>query len=331
MFDERHSSVWTRAMFGAAVLLLACLSGVQAAQDLTLGHVGIGDDPAQTAARAFVAQLERRLPGRFNIIDKGGSSLGSEGDIWEAVSLGGIDIAIVSTVGVTPFVPQIGILDVPFLFRDSLHAAKVLNGPIGRDLGANFLEKGLVCLGFIEIGFRQVTNSKRPIREPSDIAGLRIRLPPSQIYELTFKALGAEVIAMPFTEVYGALDDERIDGQENPILRIAGAHFDRVQNFIALTNHAFTPAVILINEGVWKSLTRADRAEFLAATSATVKAFPKALAEAEGAAIVAFKENGISVSERVDRDAFISALAPLRPEWEKRFGANMLKRIENTF
>jgi len=317
-------------VMAAILLLLAGMSGTQAGQKLTLGHTGVGVSPTLFAANAFVAEIQRRLPGRFAIDDRGGSTRGGDVNIWDGVKVGAIDMAILATPSIVPSVPELGVLDVPFLFRDAAHVAKVLDGPIGRNLGAKINGQGVVFLGFADYGFRQFTNSKRPIRSPADVAGLKIRVIQNPVMEMIFKTLGAEVVPLPFTGIYGALDDGRVDGQENPLPTIVAYQFDRVQKFVSLSAHIFTPLIIMINADTYKGLKADEQAAIQAAARAATMATRQAVLENEKSIIAGFKQKGISVTERVDRDAFVAALAPLQPEWEKRFGADLLKRIAET-
>lgn len=311
-------------------LLLAALPTAQATQKLTVGHTGVGISPALYAANAFSAELNRRLPGRFNIDDRGGSTRGGDVNLWESVKVGAIDLAILATPSIVPWVPELGVLDVPFLFRDAAHVAKVLDGEIGQELGAKMNSQGVVFLGFADYGFRQFTNSKRAIRSPFDLAGLKIRVIPNPVMEMIFKTLGADVVPLPFPGIYGALDDGRVDGQENPLPTIVAYRFDKVQKYVSLSAHIFTPLVIMINADTYKAFKPDEQAAIHAAVRAATLATRKAVRDNEKSIISEFKKKGLVVTEKVDRDAFVAALAPLRPEWEKRFGTDLLKRIAET-
>jgi tripartite ATP-independent transporter DctP family solute receptor len=310
--------------------LLAGITSTQAGQKLTIGHTGVGVSPTLFAANALVAEINRRLPGRFTIDDRGGSTRGGDVNIWDGVKVGAIDMAILATPSIVSSVPELGVLDVPFLFRDSAHVGKVLDGQIGKDLGAKINGQGVVYLGFADYGFRQFTNSKRPIRAPADVAGLKIRVIQNPVMEMIFKTLGAEVVPLPFPNIYGALDDGRVDGQENPLPTIAAYQFDRVQKYVSLSAHIFTPLIIMINADTWKGLKADEQAAIQAAVHAATVATRKAVLENEQAIIAGFKQKGLTVTENVDRDAFVKTLAPLQPEWGKRFGAELLKRIAET-
>jgi tripartite ATP-independent transporter DctP family solute receptor len=318
-----------KRLIAAVALLLAGITITPAAQNLTIANSIGGTSPQQTAVDAFVAEIDRLLPGRFTISKKGGSALGGEQDIWEALRLGALDLAIITTTSIAPVVPLLGIFDVPYLFRDAAHAAKVLKGPIGNELGAKINGSGAVFLGFADRGFRHLTNSRRPVLKPLDVAGLKIRVIPNPVMEAIFKTLGAEVVPLPVTEMFGALREGRIDGQENPLLVIEARHLEQVQKFLSLTGHTYSPVVILISADTHKTLKPHERAAFARAASAAAAASRQAVIDREAAAIAALNLKGV-VIDTIDREAFIAALKPLQPEWERRFGAALLKRIRDT-
>lgn len=320
-------NIMIRSLVLAAALLTAATVSPLADGEMTLAHIGGAISPHRIAANAFIAEVERRLPGRFLIEHKGGTMMGGEADIWQALRLGAVDITILTAGAITPFVWQLGVLNVPFLFRDIDHADAVLNGPIGQSLGHEIDAHGAVFLGFVQRGFNQLTNSKRPVLGPADLAGLRIRVIPNPVYEATFKALGAEVVPMAWPGVYGALDDGRIDGQDNPLLALAGQYFHRVQKYLSLTGLSQSPMVFIINADTFASLTAEEQGIFQAAARAGATASLQAVARGESAMIEEFRREGLTITETVDRDAFRAALAPLEAEWKRRFGAEVLDLI----
>ncbi len=317
----------------AKILLIGVLLGAtslaQAAQSLVFGHIGT-TAAHLNAATSFMAQIDRHLPGRFKVENKGGSSLGGDLDIWEGVKLGVFDLAMMTSAAITPKVPQLGVLSVPFLFRDSDHVGKVLNGPLGKEVGASVNTHGVVFLGFFEHGFRHLSNSKRPVQRPGDLAGLRIRVIPNPIYEASFKALGAEVVPMAWPNVYGALDDGRIDGQENPLLVFSGSHFERVQKHLTLTGHIYSGLVVVVNADTYKKMKPDERKALMDAAHATGVETRPVLVEKDREIVSTLRSQGVAVVDTFDRPAFIKALEPLWPEWEQRFGAGLLKRIRET-
>ena len=174
-------------------------------------------NPQQLGADEFRQKLIATSGKHFLVDARAGNSLGSENIILAATQAGAVDVAVISGGVVSSVVPEMSVFDIPFLFRDTAHAKAVAQGPVGTAIAAKFADKKLTLLAFGKQGFRNITNSKRPIRSPADVKGLKIRVIPNETYKMTFKALGAEVVPMEFPLVYAALRDGRLDGQENPV------------------------------------------------------------------------------------------------------------------
>jgi tripartite ATP-independent transporter DctP family solute receptor len=223
-----------------------------------------------------------------------------------------------------------GVLDVPFLFRDQAHAEHVLDGSIGEELGHALAKQGLVHLAFGELGIRQLTNNKHPVRTPADLSGLKLRIAPSDIYIMSFKALGAEVVSMGIGEVYNGLREGRIDGQENPLLVIQANHFGDVQKYVSLTGHVYAALAYFMNAQAYAQLTPGEQAAVRQAARASAEASRESSAASIRKATEDLRAKGIEVTEDVDRAAFIKALATTQPEFDRRFGAELISRIRAT-
>lgn len=314
----------------ASVLLLATL-GVQAAQILILGHSSPPSGGVhRIGAKVFAEELQRRLPGRFEIDEKGGVTLGADPDLWEAVRLGTVDIALITNISLSPQVPEIAVLSIPFLFRDSAHAAKVLNGRVGQLLTEKLNKSRVVVLAWGELGFRHMTSSQRPILIPGDLVGQRIRIVPNPIYRQTYLALGANPVEMWLPELYNALKKGIVDGEDNPLSVFQANHLDEVQKYVSLTGHFYNPLIFMMNANRFKALSQKEQKAILAAAEAGATATRKAVAEYETGAIETFRKKGLQVADSVDRDAFEKALLPLQPEFDRIFGAELLREIRET-
>jgi tripartite ATP-independent transporter DctP family solute receptor len=267
--------------------------------------------------------------GKHIVLDeRATNALGSENAILAATQSGAVDMAVLSGSVVSAVVPELGVFDIPFLFRDAAHAKAVAQGLVGAAIATKFADKGLTLLAIGRQGFRNVTNSKRPIRTPEDIKGLKIRVIPNPIYQMTFKALGAEVVPMEFPLVYTALKDGRLDGQENPVPTIAGSRLYEVQKYLTLTGHFFAPIVFIANRATFEQLAPADQAMLIAAAKAGAEATWQA--QLDAASLEQVRSNGMDVIEKVDRQPFIDAVKSLDPEFEKRFGKDLLVAIRST-
>ena len=217
----------------------------------------------------------------------------------------------------------------PFLFRDKAHARAVLDGPIGQELLSKFEAKGFKALAWSENGVRHMTNSKRPINEPADLKGLKMRTMENPVHVAAYKGLGIVTTPMAFPEVFTALQQGTVDGQENPLSVIMAANFDQVQKHISLTAHVYSPSVYLMNKAVWDKLSAADKQIFLDAAKEGVKANRARVDKDDASGVAELRKKGMTVIENVDKAKFVATLAPVNAEFEKQFGKANLDRIRN--
>jgi tripartite ATP-independent transporter DctP family solute receptor len=285
-------------------------------------HYGVAND-------TFAREVEARTSGRYKIQTFYAGALGAERESVEGVQLGTFDLTLTSTGPLPNFVPEVAILDIPFLFRDYAHARAVLDGPIGQELLQRFPPKGMVGLAWGENGFRHMTNSKRPVSAPDDLRGLKMRTMENPIHIEAYKQFGILPTPMAFTEVFTALQQGTVDGQENPLSVITAAKLDQVQKNLTLTGHVYSPAIILMNKGQWDKLSAADKQAFLDAAKEAVKANRARIDEDERKAVAELRAKGMAVVEKVDKTKFQAALAPVYVDFGKRFGQENIDRIKN--
>jgi TRAP-type transport system periplasmic protein len=164
-----------------------------------------------------------------------------------------------ATTSLAGIVKEFGLVDFPFSVNNFAQADALLDGPLGQALIAKLPEKGLVALGYWDLGFRNVTNSKRPIAKPEDLEGLKIRVIPNPVFLETFKSFKANPVPMPFAELYGALESKAVDGQENPYSVILSNKFFEVQKFVSATNHVYAANIVLVSKKFWDSLSAAEQ------------------------------------------------------------------------
>lgn len=310
--------------------LFLAVAPAQAAQTLILGHNSPPGGPHSIGTRAFMETLQKRVPGRFLIDEKGGVTLGAEPDLWDAVRLGTIDIALITNISLSNDVPMLGVFDIPLLFRDARHARAVVDGPVGAALAERVAGSGVVVLAWGELGFRHITTSHTPMVRPEDLAGQRIRIVPNPIYRQTFRQLGAIPVEMYLPRLYKALRQELVDGEENPLLVFQANHLDDVQHYVSLTGLFYNPLLFVINTETFRSLSPDEQQALRDAAQAGAEAMRQNNDVNEAIAIQAFRAKGLIVNETIDRAAFQRALAPLRPEFDAKFGADFLRQIENT-
>jgi TRAP-type transport system periplasmic protein len=188
-----------------------------------------------------------------------GGALGSDQANVSALQGGTLEMASMNSGIFASLVKDFAIYDFPFLFGNPKEADAVVDGPFGQGLHKKLEEKGLVGLAYYELGFRELTNSKRPINKVEDIAGLKLRVIPNPINVDWVKALGANPTPLPFPELYAALEQGAVDGQENPVATIKGAKLNEVQKYMTLTNHQYNPQSVVISKKFWDSLSAPEQ------------------------------------------------------------------------
>jgi len=222
---------------------------------LRFGAVNNTTHPCVVALNeVFKPRVEELTNGKVEVQVFDNSQLGGERDMMEQLQLGTLQMSYISPV-LGAIEPKINILDLPYLFEDEEHVDKVLDGPIGEDLLKDLPSKGLRSLGYFENGFRVVTNSKRPINSLADLKGLKIRTPEAPISVAIFQTLGANATPLSFSELYSALQQGVVDGQENAYNTVASSGFYEVQKYVAETHHMWGNFAILASEKWWQTLS----------------------------------------------------------------------------
>lgn len=307
------------------------LGATAAAQTAMKINIGIPKNSHQgIAIDTFAKEVETRTNGRYKIQTFYSGSLGGERESIEAVQLGTQELTFSSTGPVPNFVPEVKILDTPFLFRDKAHARAVLDGPIGQEILAKFEAKGFKALAWAENGFRHMTNNKRAINSPDDLKGLKLRTMENPVHIAAYKGLGVVTTPMAFPELFTALQQGTVDGQETPLAVIMASKFDQVQKYLSLTGHVYTPGIFLMNKATFDKLSAADKQVFIDAAKEGVKA-NRARVDADEAMGVAYlRGKGMNVVENLDKSKFVATLAPVYVEFEKQFGKDNMDKIRNT-
>ena len=285
-------------------------------------HYGVAID-------AFAREVEKRTNGRYKIQNFYAGALGAERESIEGIQLGTLDLTMTSTGPVPNFVPEVAILDIPFLFHDYAHARAVLDGPIGQDLLTKFDAKGIKALAWGENGFRHMTNNKHPVNTPDDLKGLKMRTMENPIHIEAYRQFGILPTPMAFTEVFTALQQGTVDGQENPLSVITAAKLEQVQKYLSLTGHVYSPALILMSKAQWDKLSAADQQAFSAAAREAVKANRARIDEDEKRAVGDLRAKGMAVVDTLDKTKFQAALKPVYDDFSKRFGQGNIDKIKN--
>lgn len=316
----------TALAMAAYVTLTA--AAVQAETRLKLGQALAPTSLYGVAADAFAAKVAKGTDGRYIVEHYASGSLGGERELVEGAQIGTVDIVITSTGPVGNFVPEIELFNAPFLFRDYAHAHAVFDGPIGQEALQKFTEKGLIGLAWGEAGFRHLTNSIRPVQSPADMEGIKVRTMENPIHTKAFSQLGALPTPMAFPELFTALQQGTVDGQETPISVILSSNFQQVQKYLTLTGHVYTPVVILMSKIAWDDLSEDDRQVFADAARTAARVMREQNADAEKSGIATLEAAGMTVTE-VDTDAFSSLMGPVYEDLAERFGQETVDRIRN--
>ena len=247
----------------AAAVAVAAF-GIAAAQDIKEHTIkftlnGPEGHPAVAGMKKFTELVTAKSGGKIKVNLFYNGTLGSDQAVVSAMKGGTIEMSVMNSGILASEAKELAIFDFPFLFANEKESDAIVDGPVGKKMHALLEAKGLVGLSYWELGYRQITNGKRPLNKVEDIAGLKLRVIPNPINVAWVKALGANPTPLPFPEVYGAMEQGAIDGQENPISVIAANKFWEVQKNIALTNHQYNPQSVIFSKKVWDTLSAAEK------------------------------------------------------------------------
>jgi tripartite ATP-independent transporter DctP family solute receptor len=225
-------------------------------------------------------------------------------------------------------VKEYAIVDFPFLFNDAKEADAIMDGPVGKMLADKLPEKGLVHLAYFDLGFRNLTDSRRAIKSADDISGLKVRVIQSPIYIDTFNALGANAVPMPFPEVYTALEQKTIDGQENPFTVIEANKFSEVQKYLAGTRHIYNPQSMMISKKTWDRLNK-DEQDILMAAAKEAQAYQRKVSrDAQDVALTNLKKTMEYTELPPAEVAKVRAkLKPVIDKYSTNVGADFAKQV----
>ncbi|RDJ25402.1 TRAP transporter substrate-binding protein [Bosea caraganae] len=313
---------------GIALFSIGNPAFAQAAR-LRFAHPHPESDSWHKAALTFAEQVKTRTQGRYEVQVFPNGSLGSDSQTISAVRGGSLDICLTGNPFFTGLAPKLNVLDLPFLFQSRKHAGAVMDGPIGDGLRRDLEGSNLKALSTWEIGWRNLTNSKRPITVAADLKGLKIRTTPNPAHIRAFQLLGAIPTPMAFTELFTALETGAVDGQENPVTLILNAKFNEVQKHLSLTRHAFTTGPVVMNKAKFDAHP-ADVQKLLVEIAAACAVQQRQMNEdTEAGSLDALKKAGMQAVENPDRDSFAKVVqAEVEKEFVGKFGGEVLEQIK---
>jgi TRAP-type transport system periplasmic protein len=261
------------------------------------GVAGPETHPAAAGMKKFAEAVAAKSGGKMKINLFFNSTLGTDQAIVSSLKGGTVEMAVMNSGILASEAKELAIFDFPFLFANEKESDAIVDGPVGKKLHAKLEEKGIIGLSYWELGYRHITNSKRPLNKVEDIDGLKLRVIPNPINVAWVKALGANPTPMPFAEVYGGLEQKAIDGQENPLGVIASNKFWEVQKHIALTNHQYNPQSVIFSKKVWDTLSAAEKKILDDSADEAAKGQREANRAAAAANLDMLKKNGMTVTQ----------------------------------
>jgi len=291
-------STLTAALLGSTL----SLGQVQAADDIRPRMIrfgyGLNEDSNQgRAAKLLAEEVAKASGGKLKVRTFASASLGSDDQMQNALIGGAQEMMVGSTATLVGISKEMAVWDTPFLFTDPRQADQVLDGPVGRQVMDKLEEKGLVGLVYWENGFRNVTNSARPIEKLEDFNGIKLRVMPNPVFIDTFKRMGANAVPLPFSELFTALETKAVDGQENPYNTILSSKFYEVQKYLSVTNHVYSPWIVTVSKRWWDGLSATEQGILMDAAEKARDAEREDTRREASQALAALKERGMQINE----------------------------------
>ena len=330
----KERTLMTSALFKLAggLALLAATTLVQAQErTIRFGHLNNTDHPTSWGVKKFAEIVAAKSGGKIAVKEFPSSQLGNELQQQSALQGGVQEMLVASTTSLTGVVKELGLFDFPFLFSNGKQADAMVDGPLGKMLGAKLAEKGIVVLGFFDLGFRNVTNSKRPITKGEDLDGLKLRVIPNPVFLETFKTFKANPLPMPFAELYNALESKAVDGQENPYSVILSSKFYEVQKYVSGTNHVYATNPVQFSKRIWDKLSPAEH-KILQDAAIEAQIWQRAASrEAAGKALTELQSKGMVYNDisPAELARMRAAVAPIYDKFMSSYEADVVKLFKS--
>jgi tripartite ATP-independent transporter DctP family solute receptor len=304
-----------KALFSLAAGLVIFSSAALAQTEVKFGHVGAPGSLFAQSAELYAKAANAKLGDKAKVVAYGSSQLGSDTELLKKLKLGTVDLALPSTV-MTSVAAEFGVFEMPYLVQDRGHAARIADKVIRPDLGPIASKQGYKIIGVWENGYRHITNNKKPIVNPADLQGVKLRVPGGVWRVKMFQAYGSQPSPMELKEVFVALQTGVMDGQENPLTQIFSQKFQEVQKYLSMTGHVYTPAFVTAGAS-WERLP-ADVRKILEDTAKAVEPDVLKLAEKlDNELVDKMKASGIAVNQ-ANKDAFVKASKAIYEEFAKQ-------------
>lgn len=316
------------ALAGATLLSTTAMAQIK---DRTLRFAiqNVKDTPQGAGASKFIELVGAKSGGKLNVRLFPGGQLGGDLPTVSALQGGTIDLTILNAGLLVGLDKRFAVLDFPFLFNNPEEADKIVDGPIGTKLHASLTEKGLIGLGYMELGFRNVTNSKLPIAKLEDFKGVKLRVLQSPLFIDLFNTLGANTVPLPFPELYSALEQKVVDGQENPFPTILGAKLNEVQKFVSETRHVYNAQSFLISKKTWDDMS-AEEKKIITDSADEARVFQRKFSrDAMAGALDNLKKGGMTHNTIADAEMtrLREAVKPVIAKFSKEVGEDLVKDV----
>lgn len=299
----------------------------QAETTIRIGHVLSDSHSWNIAAQGFANEVAEKTEGRVRIDVFPGGQLGNEKDMIEGLQFGAIQGGVIGAGSFQTIEPKVGIIEMPYAWSSREQAFAALDGDLGAALARTLEDKNIKVLAWWENGYRNVTNSKRPIVVPADLEGLKVRVTPDKVRLETFEQMGAQPAPLAFGELYSALQQGVFDAQENPLSIIWSSSFFEVQKYVSTTQHVWGAATLALSKPVWDKLSPEDQEIVAAAAREWGEKQRQMVADSDAEMIANLKDKGMEFND-VDRAAFEAAVEPV---WDRNadvFGPELMSLME---
>jgi tripartite ATP-independent transporter DctP family solute receptor len=318
-------------MAGGAVALSAPLVARHARGDAPAHHLkmtmaDVSSHPIYGMLNQLSADVLKRTNGAVEIKVYGAGQLGSQGNALTGMQTGTIDLVCHTTGFIETVYPTVAVLDLPYIFKTSQEAEKVLDGPVGRQLFEQFPAKGIYGLCWGHWGWRPVTHALRPVPAPKDIAGSKVRIQPGAIYAATYKTLDAAPTVIDVSEIYLALSQHAVDAVEVPLISLIASKLYEVAKHVSLTNFVYNAGAIMMSKRTMDKLPPQYQAAIRDAAQAVSQPWRTMMAQKTDEAIAFVKTQGCTVTE-VDKAAYAAALKPVYDQFRPIVGAELVESI----
>jgi TRAP-type transport system periplasmic protein len=291
------TNAFARLALGAALLMPSMAQAEIKDRTLRFAFQNAQEHPQGQGAKKFADIVEQKSGGKIKVRLFPSGQLGGDLQTVSALQGGTIDLTVLNAGLLVGQVKEFGLFDLPFLFESGKEADAVVDGPFGRKLADLLPAKNLMSLGYWELGFRNLTNSRRPVTKLEEIQGLKVRVVQSPLYIDLFNTLGANAVPLPFPELYTALEQKTVDGQENPVTLINTSKFYEVQKHLTLTRHTYNPQIVIFSKRVWDRLD-AEEKKLIEDAAQEARTFQREFSrEQETKALEVVKAAGMQVVE----------------------------------